>query len=134
DDVNDLEVVHYFDDGRYDQAATPTPVPVSPTPLPVARHMFLTMGANHNYYNTIWSTQSPYPPPLEEQGDDWELTDPGNADGYCYHNSSQRLHPEQQQAAGNAYISAVMRTYLASGNYQDWLHPYQFYDILVGDR
>ena len=43
-DVSDLQGVHFYDDARYN-------VPGDPAP----KHYMLVMGANHNFYNTIWS-------------------------------------------------------------------------------
>lgn len=49
-DVIDLQGVHFYDDVRYN-------VPGDLAP----KHYVLVMGANHNFYNTVWSPSSPFP-------------------------------------------------------------------------
>ena len=49
-DVSDLQGVHFFDDSRYN-------VPGDPTP----KHTVTVFGANHNFFNKVWSPSSPYP-------------------------------------------------------------------------
>src|SRR4029453_4030550 len=43
-DVSDLQGVHFYDDARY-------LVPGDLTP----KHHLLVMGANHNFFNTVWT-------------------------------------------------------------------------------
>src|SRR5262249_55445427 len=43
-DVSDLQGIHFYDDARY-----------SPTPDAAPKYVVEVMGANHNFYNTIWS-------------------------------------------------------------------------------
>jgi hypothetical protein len=45
-DVTDLQGVHFFDDARYN-------VPGDTAP----KHVILVLGANHNFYNTIWTPE-----------------------------------------------------------------------------
>ena len=43
-DVSDLQGVHFYDDARYNVAGDDS-----------FKHTFLMMGANHNFYNTVWT-------------------------------------------------------------------------------
>jgi hypothetical protein len=63
-DVSDLQGVHFYDDARYNVAGDLSP-----------KHYILVMGANHNFYNTIWSPSSPFP----GSADDWFLSCPAAA-------------------------------------------------------
>jgi hypothetical protein len=106
-DVSDLQGVHFFDDARYN-------VPGDPA----FKHTIVVMGANHNFYNTIW-TPSIFAP---GSSDDWPfLSDPhcGNVSG------NKRLTDAQQRGTGLAYITAFFRTFLERES--------QFLPILTGD-
>ncbi len=65
------------------------------------KHQFLDMGANHNFYNTVWT------------GDDWGA----RGDRYCdvQGPASGRLSPEEQQAHGVAIMGSFFRYYLGEG-------------------
>jgi hypothetical protein len=65
-DVWDLQGVHFYDDARYN-------VPGDPA----AKHTLLVFGANHNYFNTIWT------PPFPGGVDDWSFVAGGGADPHC---------------------------------------------------
>ena len=43
-DVSNLQGIHYYDDARYNVASDAA-----------AKHTFLVMGTNHNFYNTVWT-------------------------------------------------------------------------------
>jgi hypothetical protein len=88
-DVTDLGGVQYFDRTFLAKGDT------SP------EEMFLVMGANHNFFNTVWTPGNVGGFPAN---DDWlgAPTEPGIG----------RLTAAQQQAVGNAYITAFFRTYL----------------------
>ncbi|HEY6333130.1 MAG TPA: hypothetical protein VI756_27655 [Blastocatellia bacterium] len=90
-DVSTLEGVHYYDDSRYN-------VPNDPAP----KYVVLVMGANHNYFNTIW-TPSIFP---VASGDDW-----GSQDSFCGASvpGNGRLTPAQQENAGLAFVGAFLR-------------------------
>ncbi len=118
-DLIDLQGVHYYDDARYSSANDATP-----------KHSFLVMGANHNFYNTVWT------PGLFPVGtsDDWRTTTPPGIDPLLYPSltpdpycgaSSQRLSDAEQRRTGITLITAFFRTYLG--------HEKQFMDILTGD-
>lgn len=83
-DVNDNQGVHFFDDARYSAPGDPTP-----------RFTFEVLGANHNYYNTIWT-------PGNFAG--------GSDDGVA--GPPTRLTAAQERGTGLAYMSAFFRTYL----------------------
>lgn len=98
-DVSDLQGVHFFDDARYN-------VPGDGAP----KHTVLVMGANHNFYNTIW-TPGGWP---AGTADDWLAFVPGGSgDSHCGTvKGNRRLTPEQQRGTGKAYITGFMRVYL----------------------
>jgi hypothetical protein len=107
-DVKTLEGVHYFDDSRYN-------VPGDPA----GKHAFLVMGADHNFYNTIWT-----PGALPGGGsDDWLGFTPGGAgDPFCGTGiGNQRLTPAQQQADGLVSVASFFRTYI--GHESQFLLP-----------
>ena len=111
-DVADLQGVHFYDDARYN-------VPGDNTP----KHYELVMGANHNFYNTIWSPSSPFP----GAANDWLAFVPGgHSDNHCGSGkTSQRLTEAQQRGTGLAYMSAFFRAYVGGET--------QFIPILTGD-
>ncbi|HLG13076.1 MAG TPA: hypothetical protein VJH03_00940 [Blastocatellia bacterium] len=93
-DVSDLEGARYYDDARYN-------VPGDPT----NKHTILVLGANHNFFNSIWT-----PALFLPAGDDWPtlLGDP-----HCNVLSvDHRLTHTQQRATGLVYIAAFLRVYV----------------------
>lgn len=117
-DVDDLQGVYYFDDSRF-----------AASPVIAHRHIFLVMGANHNYYNTVWTSGTP------GAGDDWSPppfghTPDANQDVHCRSGASERLSPQQQQVAGLRYVAAFMRTYANNSNFDA---DYIYYGLLTGD-
>ena len=111
-DVFDLQGVHFYDDARYN-------VPNDTAP----KHYVLVMGANHNFYNTIWSESSPFPGAIN----DWLGFVPGgHSDSHCGSGkTSQRLTEAQQRGTGLAYINAFLRVYVGGET--------QFIPLLTGD-
>ena len=111
-DVSDLQGVHFYDDARYN-------VPGDQAP----KHYELVMGANHDFYNTVWSPSSSIP----GAADDWLAFVPGgHSDGQCGTvNGNQRLTEAQQRGTGLAYMSAFFRVYVGGET--------QFISILTGD-
>jgi hypothetical protein len=83
-DVSDLQGVHFFDDSRY-------AVPGDPTP----KATVVSYGANHNFFNTVWSPSSGIPGSFD---DGW------NCDG--------RLTERQQRRVGIGYIVNFFRRYV----------------------
>ncbi|HEY2964539.1 MAG TPA: hypothetical protein VGJ37_19125 [Pyrinomonadaceae bacterium] len=111
-DVSDLQGVHFYDDARYN-------VPGDQAP----KHYELVMGANHNFYNTIWSPSSPFPGATN----DWLAFVPGgHSDSQCGTvKGNQRLTEAQQRGTGLAYMTAFFRVYVGGES--------QFTPILTGD-
>lgn len=111
-DVSDLQGVHFYDDARYNVPADPSP-----------KHYVLVMGANHNFYNTIWSPSSPFP----GAADDWLAFVPGgHSDSQCGTvGGNQRLTEVQQRGTGLAYMAAFFRAYVGGES--------QFLPQLTGD-
>jgi hypothetical protein len=111
-DVSDLQGVHFYDDARYN-------VPGDQAP----KHYELVMGANHNFYNTVWSPSSPIP----GSANDWLAFVPGGrSDAQCGSGKdSKRLTEAQQRGTGLAYMSAFFRAYVGGET--------QFIPILTGD-
>jgi len=111
-DVSDLQGVHFYDDARYN-------VPGDQAP----KHYELVMGANHNFYNTIWSPSSPFP----GAANDWLAFVPGGrSDSQCgTGKGNQRLTEAQQRGTGLAYMAAFFRAYVGGET--------QFIPILTGD-
>lgn len=98
-DVRTLEGVHYYDDSRYNVAGDPA-----------GKHSILVMGADHNFYNTVW-TPSLFPAGGD---DDWtRFVGGGAGDPFCGTGAdNQRLTPEQQEANGLTYVASFFRAYL----------------------
>ncbi|HJV04299.1 MAG TPA: hypothetical protein VJ868_03470 [Actinomycetota bacterium] len=86
-DVSDLQGIHFFDDSRY-------AVPGDPGP----KHTVTAFGANHNFFNTVWSPSSGFPGAFDDG--EWS---------FC----SERLSENQQRRMGRAYIVGFFRRYLA---------------------
>ncbi|MDX6694249.1 MAG: hypothetical protein QOF02_1852 [Blastocatellia bacterium] len=111
-DVNDNQGVHYFDDARYNVTGDTG-----------AKHTVQVMGANHNYFNTIWT------PGLFAAGtaEDWSAyTSGGTSDPQCGTVAgNKRLTAAQQQGVGLAYVSALMRAYVGGES--------QFLPLLTGE-
>ena len=107
-DVSDIQGVHFYDDARYSDTTDESP-----------KHTVLFMGANHNFFNTVWTPGS-Y---VAGGADDWDdYIDP--VDAYCGFDTSsnKRFDTTKQKAALNAYLSAFFRLYIG--------HEYQFAPIL----
>ncbi|HEX8687092.1 MAG TPA: hypothetical protein VF654_11340 [Pyrinomonadaceae bacterium] len=97
-DVNDNQGVHFYDDARYNVAGDTG-----------AKHTIQVMGANHNFYNTVW-TPGMFP---AGTGDDWGFVSGGTADAHCGTGAgNKRLTSAQQRGTGLAYLSAFMRAYV----------------------
>jgi len=99
-DVSDIQGVHFYDDARYSDPLDNAP-----------KHSVLLMGANHNFFSTVWTPGS-Y---IAGTSDDWDDNYGGN-DPHCGTNSgtSKRLTPAKQQAAFNTYASAFFRVYIGN--------------------
>jgi hypothetical protein len=84
-DLKDLQGAHYFDDSRYNVGGDSG-----------AKYTIEVMGANHNFFNTVWSPSGGFPGGVDE----------GNS------GPPSRLSEAQQRGAGVAYMSAFFQTYL----------------------
>jgi hypothetical protein len=111
-DVSDLQGVHFFDDARYNVSGDPAP-----------KHYELVMGANHNFYNTVWSPSSSLPGSVN----DWQAFVSGaRSDPQCGSGKqTQRLTEAQQRGTGLAYMTAFFRVYVGGET--------QFIPLLTGD-
>jgi len=96
-DVYDLQGIHFYDDARYNLVGDTAP-----------KHTVLVMGANHNFFNTVW-TPSIFPQGAFDDWLDWQTPD----DPHCGDVSGNgRLTEEEQRGTGLAYVTAFFRTYL----------------------
>ena len=84
-DVSDLQGVHMFDDARYRVAGDPAP-----------KHTLTLHGANHNFFNTVWTPSQGYPGAFDD------------AFGRC----EGRLRAVEQRHLGATYIVSYFRRYL----------------------
>ncbi len=97
-DVSNLQGVHFYDDSRYSDLTDESP-----------RHNVLMMGANHNFYNTVWTPGS-Y---VAGTSDDWNSIY-GSGNAYCGTASptNRRYDTTTQKAAYNSYAAAFFRMYV----------------------
>ncbi len=84
-DVSDLEGMHFFDDARYREPGDPTP-----------KATVVVMGADHNFFNTVWSPSGGFPGAF----DDGSRACPG------------RLTEIQQRRVGRTYVIGFFRRYV----------------------
>ena len=91
-DVSDLQGVHFFDDARY-------LVPGDESP----KHTVTAFGANHNFFNTVWTPSSGYPGSFDDGTRRCE----------------DRLRPIQERRVGAAYIVSFFRRYVGGELGQD---------------
>ena len=100
-DVSDLQGTSYFDDSRYANPGDPAP-----------KMTALLYGANHNFFNTVWTTgpgsgdDADYLQPTNEQQARPDRTDP------CSAGSPHRLAPAVQDQAGATLMAGFFRRYL----------------------
>ncbi len=101
-DVTYLAGVHFYDDSRYSDPTDDAP-----------KHTILFMGANHNFFNTVWTPGS-Y---IAGGADDWYIT--GTAtDPQCGPSAptSKRFDTTKQKNALTAYMAAFYRVYIGHEN------------------
>lgn len=85
-DVFDLVGAHYFDDARYAGPGDASP-----------KYLFSMYGANHNYFNTVWSPSTFVSGAVDDFGALTEFL--GASDPYCNEGpGSGRVDEPQQQA------------------------------------
>ena len=97
-DVSDIEGVLFYDDSRYTDTLDEAP-----------KHSVLMMGANHNFFNTVWTPGS-Y---IAGGADDW-LYGYSAYDPQCGPSATgnKRFDTTKQKAALTAYMSAFYRVYI----------------------
>jgi hypothetical protein len=97
-DVTNLPGVYYYDDARFFDNTDEQP-----------KHNVLLLGANHNFFNTVWTPGS-Y---IAGTADDW-LYVGSSTSNHCGPSSgtSGRLDTTQQKAIFNAYAAAFFRRYV----------------------
>lgn len=96
-DVSDLQGVHFYDDVRYNVVTDEAP-----------KHNIVVMGANHNFYNTVWTPGSW----IAGGADDWEDYGYDPFDPHCGTTQPSRLDSTRQMAMYNTYAAAFYRLYL----------------------
>jgi hypothetical protein len=84
-DVYDLQGVHFYDDARYR-------VPGDPTP----KHTVTVFGANHNFFNSVWTPGGGYPGAFDDSF--------GRCEG--------KLDKFKERHVGASYIVSYFRRYL----------------------
>jgi hypothetical protein len=91
-DVYDLQGVHFFDDARYRLPGDPTP-----------KQTVTVFGANHNFFNTVWTPTAGYPGAFDDGTRRCE----------------DRLRAVEQRHVGSAYIVSFFRRYVGGDLSQD---------------
>ncbi len=101
-DVSDLQGVHFYDDARYLDSTDETP-----------KHSVAMMGANHNFFNTVWTPGS-FP---GGTADDWDDVY-GSSVSFCgtASTNSGRFSKAKQKAVLTAYLCAFFRVYIGGEN------------------
>ncbi len=95
-DVSDLQGIHYYDDALY----------TSPTDS-YGKYNFLVMGANHNYFNTVWTPGEFVAGTSDDAMYSWN---PNTEE--CGVNAYARLTAADQRAAGKVLVSSFFRAHL----------------------
>jgi hypothetical protein len=84
-DVFDLQGIHFYDDSRYLVDGDRSP-----------KHAITVFGANHNFFNTVWTPSSGYPGAFDDGVNECQ----------------GRLRPIEERRVGSAYIVDYFRRYL----------------------
>jgi len=98
-DVSNLAGVHFYDDARYADTTDETP-----------KHSVLFMGANHDFFNTVWTPGS-Y---IAGGADDWAGYGYDASDPQCGTTMPTRFDSTKQKAALNTYAAAFYRLYIGN--------------------
>ena len=91
-DVGTGPPVRYYDDARYNKPGDTA-----------AKHLILMRGANHNFYNAIWT-----PTIFRPSNDDSSQS----GDSACSPGSPGRMSDGEQRAAALAYVVSFFRVYI----------------------
>jgi hypothetical protein len=84
-DVYDLQGIHLFDDARYLEPGDASP-----------KHTVTVFGANHNFFNTVWTPSGGYPGAFDD----------------TWFRCPDRLTEREQRQVGSAYIVRFFRRYV----------------------
>ena len=97
-DVSNIQGVHFYDDARYNDPSDTTP-----------KYSVLMMGANHNFYNSVW-TPGLYPAGTADDWNDYV----GSTEAFCgtAGAGSKRLTPAKQEVSLISYAAAFYRQFL----------------------
>lgn len=100
-DVSDLQGASYYDDGRYASPGDPT-----------SKSTYLLYGANHNYFNTVWTTG---PGSFDDAGLVGVIDGQPSAaiDNPCEPGGAARLAAADQEQAGATLMAGFLRRHLA---------------------
>ncbi len=100
-DVSDLQGASYYDDARYASPGDPAP-----------KMTALLYGANHNFFNSVWTTgpgsgdDTEFFGPIDEEPRAAGATDP------CASGSAHRLSPTVQEQAGAVLVGGFLRRHV----------------------
>jgi hypothetical protein len=86
-DVYDLQGIHFFDDARYLEPGDQS-----------AKHTVTVFGANHNFFNTVWSPSGGYPGAFDD----------------TWFRCEGKLTERQQRKVGSTYIVRFFRRYVGN--------------------
>lgn len=101
-DLARLQGLFYYDEQRYEFENTTGEL-----------YNMLMMGANHNFYNTVW-TPGEFP---AGTSDDWSNRDDDQDNPYCGTSvSTTRFSPEKQRNSIKPFIAAFVQKYTRGGN------------------
>ena len=105
-DVFELPGVAFFDDARYNT-----------TTDQAAKYTFLSLGANHNYFNRYWTPDQF----AFATSDDWSFRDGAQSDPWCGTSAAGngRLTSAKQRGFGAAYMAAFFRRHLLAATQFD---------------
>ena len=97
-DVSDLQGASYYDDGRYASPGDPT-----------SKMTAVLYGANHNFFNTVWTTG---PGSFDDAGFFGEINRAASPDNPCAPDGAGRLTAGQQEQAGAVLMAGYLRRFL----------------------
>jgi hypothetical protein len=95
-DVSNLQGVHLVDDGRYAKPADTG-----------AKYTVTVGGANHNYFNTVWSPSSGVPGSRDDAGS-------RPAGSVCHRDAAGRIGETRQRQNAVAYVNGFFRYHLGA--------------------
>ena len=91
-DVEDVQGAFIYDDSR-----------LLKTDDEAAKFQILTMGSNHNYFNTAWPS------------DDWTIWDSGSTDPFCGQ-AENRDNPQQQRTIGQFFMASFFQYFVGEND------------------